>query len=272
VKTFKVVSQLVRSRMVDLLKKNSRIDGRGLLDYREIKVEKGFITRAAGSAQVSIGSTKVLAGVKVELGEPFPDMPDKGVLTVNAELVPLASPAFEPGPPDENAVELARIVDRALRETETVDLKKLCIKPGKKVFVVFVDIYVLDYDGNFIDASSLASIIALLNTRIRKFRIEEGELKYEDEYMPLPIKHTPVTITLAKSEDGPFIVDPNLEEELSLGNRISISIDELGRICGVQKLEGTLTVDEIFKAVSVAKTVAPKLIDIVVREGGLSVQ
>jgi exosome complex component RRP42 len=270
-KTFKVVSQLVRTRIVDLLSKSSRIDGRGLLEYREIKVEKGFISRAAGSAQVSIGSTKVLAGVKVELGEPFPDVPDKGVLTVNAELVPLASPAFEPGPPDENAVELARIVDRALRETETVDLKMLCIEPGKKVFVVFVDIYVLDYDGNFIDASSLASILALLNTRIGRFRVEEGKLKYEDDYMPLPIRHIPVTVTLAKPDDGPFIVDPNLEEELSLGNRISISIDELGRICGIQKLEGMLSADEIFKAVSIAKDVAPNLIEIVKREGGLNV-
>lgn len=265
-KTFKVVSQLVRARMMDLLSKNSRIDGRGLLDYREIKVEKGLIGRAAGSAQVSIGSTKVLAGVKVELGEPFPDVPDKGVLTVNAELVPLASPAFEPGSPDENAVELARIVDRALRETEAIDLKMLCVEPGKKAFVVFVDIYVLDYDGNFIDASSLASIIALLNTKIRSFRVEEGKLKYEDGYMPLPIRHTPVTVTLAKPDNGPFIVDPNLEEELSLGNRVSISIDELGRICGIQKLEGSLSIDEVFKAVSIAKNVAPKLIEIVKRE------
>jgi exosome complex component RRP42 len=136
---------------------------------------------------------------------------------------------------------------------------------------VFVDIYVLDYDGNFIDASSLASILALLNTRIGRFRVEEGKLKYEDDYMPLPIRHIPVTVTLAKPDDGPFIVDPNLEEELSLGNRISISIDELGRICGIQKLEGMLSADEIFKAVSIAKDVAPNLIEIVKREGGLNV-
>lgn len=271
-KTFKVVSQLVRNRIMNMLKEGSRIDGRGLLDYRPIEVKCGLIGRANGSAQVSIGSTKVLAGVKVEIGEPFPDIPDQGVLTVNAELVPLASPAFEPGPPDETAIELARIVDRTLRETKTLDLKSLCIEPGKRAFVIFLDVYVLDHDGNFIDASTLASILALLNTKMRKFRVEGGKLIYEDEYVPLPVLHTPVTVTLAKPDDGPFIVDPNLEEELSLGNRISISVDELGRICAIQKLDGSLSIDEVFEAVSIACKTAPKLIEIVRREGGLDVR
>ncbi|KYH36616.1 MAG: RNA-binding protein [Candidatus Bathyarchaeota archaeon B24] len=268
-KTFRVVSQLVRSRIISMLKEGSRIDDRGLLDYRPIDVKCGLISRANGSAQVSIGSTKVLAGVKVGIGEPFSDVPDQGVLAVNAELVPLASPAFEPGPPDETAIELARVIDRTLRETKTIDLKSLCIEPGRRVFVVFLDIYVLDHDGNFIDASALASILALLNTRIRKFSIDEGELRYEEEYVPLPVLHTPVTITLAKPDDGPFIVDPNLEEELSLDNRVCISVDELGRICAIQKLDGSLSVDEVFEVVSIACKTAPKLIEIVRRESGL---
>ena len=123
-KTFRVVSQLVRSRIISMLKEGSRIDDRGLLDYRPIDVKCGLISRANGSAQVSIGSTKALAGVKVGIGEPFSDVPDQGVLTVNAELVPLASPAFEPGPPGFEAIELARVVDRGIRHAEIVDREK----------------------------------------------------------------------------------------------------------------------------------------------------
>jgi exosome complex component RRP42 len=60
-------------------------------------VEQGIIEKAEGSARVLLGKTEVMAGVKIETGEPFPDTPNEGVLTVNAELVPLASPTFEPG-------------------------------------------------------------------------------------------------------------------------------------------------------------------------------
>jgi exosome complex component RRP42 len=95
----------VRSKQIEqLLEKGKRLDDRGLLDTREIKIEQGLIEKAEGSARVFLGKTEVLVGVKVGLGEPFPDTPNDGVLTVNAELVPLASPNFEPGPTDESSI------------------------------------------------------------------------------------------------------------------------------------------------------------------------
>ena len=85
----------VRLRQIEqLIEKGKRLDERGLLDYREIKIEQGVIEKAEGSARVFLGKTEVLVGVKVETGEPFPDTPNDGVITVNAELVPLASPAL----------------------------------------------------------------------------------------------------------------------------------------------------------------------------------
>jgi exosome complex component RRP42 len=83
-----------------------RLDGRGLTDYREFTIEQGLIEKAEGSARVFLGKTQILVGVKVETGEPFPDTPNEGVMTVNAELVPLASPTYETGPPDETSIEL----------------------------------------------------------------------------------------------------------------------------------------------------------------------
>lgn len=146
-------------RIGDLLIQDKRLDGRGLLDYREIKFETGIVEKANGSALVSLGKTKVMVGIKVESGTPFPDSPEEGVLTVNAELVPLASPSFETGPPGEKSIELARVVDRGIRESKSIDTKKLCIVPGKKVFIVFVDIYILDHDGNLFDAPSCESVL-----------------------------------------------------------------------------------------------------------------
>src|SRR4030043_1589379 len=123
----------VRMKQIEqLIEKAKRLDGRGLGDYREIKVEQGVIEKAEGSARVLLGKTEVLVGVKVETGTPFPDTPNDGVLTVNAELVPLASPTFEPGPPDENSIELARIVDRGIRESKAIDTAKLVTKRARK--------------------------------------------------------------------------------------------------------------------------------------------
>ncbi len=193
-----VITRVKKKQIEQLIAKGKRLDGRGLTDYREIKIEQGIIERAEGSAKVLLGRTEVVVGTKIEMGEPFPDTPDEGVLTVNAELVPLASPRFEPGPPDENSIELARIVDRGIRESKAIDLEKLCIAPGKKVFVVFVDVYVLNHDGNLIDASALAAMAALLNTKMGKYEVEDGEVKMKPGYEPLPIKKRPITVTCAK--------------------------------------------------------------------------
>src|SRR5208337_3721900 len=172
-----VITKVKQKQIAQLIDKGKRLDGRELTDYREIKIEQGIIEKAEGSARVLLGKTEVVVGVKIETGEPFSDTPNEGVLTVNAELVPLASPGFEPGPPDESSIELARIVDRGIRESKAIDTGKLCVIPGKKVFVVFVDVYVLNHDGNLIDASALAAMAALINTKMGKYEVEDDEVR-----------------------------------------------------------------------------------------------
>jgi exosome complex component RRP42 len=235
-----------------LLEKGTRADGRTLLDTREIKIEQGIIEKAEGSARVLLGKTEVVVGVKVETGEPFADTPKDGVMTVNAELVPLASPNFEPGPPDENSIELARVVDRGIRESHAVDTEKLCIEEGKQVFVVFVDVYVLNHDGNLIDASALAAMAALLNTKMPNYEIKDGELKIKQGYTPLPMKSHPITVTIGKIA-GKLIVDPGLEEESVMDSRITFATNEDGNICAIQKgLSGYFTPQQILDASKIA--------------------
>jgi len=246
------MARIEQRSVVDMISHGKRIDGRSFTDYRDLKIEVGIIEKANGSAQVFLGKTKVMVGVKVETGDPFPDTPNEGILTVNAELVPLASPSFEPGPPDENSIELARVVDRGVRESKAIDLEQLCVEPGKKVFVVFVDIYVLDHDGNLIDASAVASLAALLNARMSNYEIKGGEVIYKPGYRPLPIKNRPITVTLAKIGNS-LVVDPCLEEEQVMSARLTAAIDESDKVCAMQKggLEG-LTIEELKAAVQIA--------------------
>ncbi len=156
-----ILVDIKRDYVLSKLRDNERIDGRGFDEFRNVEIIPNVIEKAEGSALVKLGDTQVVVGVKMQPGEPYPDTPDRGVIIVNAELVPLASPTFEPGPPDENSIELARVVDRGIRESEAVDLSKLVIEEGEKVWIVFVDIHALDDDGNLLDASALAAIAAL---------------------------------------------------------------------------------------------------------------
>jgi len=250
----------VRLKQIEqTIEKNKRLDDRSSTDYREIKIEQGVIEKAEGSARVLLGKTQVLVGIKVETGEPFPDTPNDGVMTVNAELVPLASPNFEPGPPDENSIELARVVDRGIRESHAIDTEKLCIEPGKKVFVVFVDVYVLNHDGNLIDASAMAAMAALMNTKMPNYEIKDGELKIKQGYTPLPMKSHPITVTIGKI-NGHLIVDPWIEEESVMDSRITFTTNEDGNICAIQKGGSSyFTPQQILEASKIALDKAAEL-------------
>lgn len=246
-----IVSSVRRDYIADLARQGKRIDARTMDQFRDVSVEVGSIKSAQGSALVTVGKTQVIAGIKMEHAEPFPDKPDSGMLIVNAELLPLASPTFEPGRPDENAIELARVVDRGIRESNAIDLDKLVIKSGEDVWAVFIDIHVLDHDGNLIDASALAAIAALLNAK-----------PPEDEAWTLPefpIQKRPVTVTVAKINNK-LMVDPCLDEEGVMDARISMATIEDGSICAMQKGGiGWFSREELEQAYELAKTEGAEL-------------
>ncbi len=260
----RIVSRLKKSSIVSLIKKGLRVDGRKLNEYREITIIPNYISKAEGSAYAKIGGTLVIAGLKVGVGTPYPDTPNCGVVTVNAEFVPFASPTFEPGPPDENAIELARVIDRSIRELKVIDLGKLAIIPGEKVYILWLDIYVFDHDGNLLDTSMLAAITTLLTARIPKAVIrEDGKTVELDKEVrePLPITNKVVTVSIGKV-NGKFIVDPNIDEEQVLDCRLAISVSEDGKIAGMQKMgSGTFTVGEVVEAVKIAKEASRTLFD-----------
>lgn len=219
----------------EIVAKGKRMDNRGFDEYRNVVVEQGVIKQAEGSARVRIGNTEVIAGVKMDIGEPFSDTPDEGVLMVAAELLPLASPEFESGPPGEQAIELARIADRAIRESKAIDFKKLCIKPDEKVWMINVDIDVLDDDGNLFDAACLAAVAALRNAKIPEVDEKEKPV-YSSGAQPLPMNGIPVSTTFVKIGNN-ILADPNLAELEAADARLTVgTVNSDGiKFCSMQK-------------------------------------
>ena len=241
-----ITSSIKRDYLYNLAKKGKRQDGRDLFKFRNISIETNLISKAEGSARVKIGNTQVVAGIKIDIGEPYSDSPNSGVITTAAELNPLASPDFESGPPRENAIELARVVDRGIRESEFIELDKLCIEPNEKIWIVFIDIHIIDYDGNLFDAASLAALAAILTAKVPAKRFDLGE-----DY-PLPVRDPPISCTSVKFNDV-MIMDPSLDEEEIAEARITIAKDQNGHILAMQKgLKGSYTTDEIKKIIKVS--------------------
>ena len=89
---------MLREHIIKLFEADTRLDGRKLDEYRKVSLDVNVTDTAEGSARVKIGQTEVIAGVKVEVMEPYPDQLDQGSIMVGAELLPLSSPNFELGP------------------------------------------------------------------------------------------------------------------------------------------------------------------------------
>jgi exosome complex component RRP42 len=240
-----------RQHLIDSLTKGFRTDSRKAEDYRKITIERGVSKTAEGSARVNFGETEVIAGVKFEVSKPFSDRPEEGAIMVNAELLSMSNPEFEPGPPGEDAIELARVTDRGIRESKALDLKQLLIKKGEKCWMVVIDVCILNDDGNMLDASSLAAMAALQDARFPKYENDELDYKTKTDRR-LTLTKVPIAVTVYKIGQV-FLIDPMLEENKQFDSRLTVTSVEDGTICALQKGgEGALSADDLKKMVELA--------------------
>lgn len=221
------ISNLTRDMLSKMWREGKRFDGRGLLDLRDFTVETGISNKAEGSARVRVGKTEVIVGVKMSTGEPYPDSLDKGNLIVSGDLLPLASPRFEHGPPGFDAIELPRLTDRMIRESGMLDFEKLCIKKGENVWTVFIDIYPINDDGALVDAASIATVAALKNAVFPGLN-KEGKADYEKRSknkLPLSKEILPISFTFYKL-DNSIILDPTREEAEACDTKMVLGISK----------------------------------------------
>lgn len=225
-----MLSRLTTQTVQDMATAGTRLDARKLLEFRKPKITTDFAKNAEGSALVELGNTKVIVGLKMSAGEPYPDAPKDGVLTTTCELTPIASSEFETGPPSPEAVELARVVDRVIRESKMIEFDKLLIEEGK-VWMCYLDFYTLDMDGNLFDAAVMGAVAAIRTAKMPKFK--DGQVVYERKD-PLPLKDKPASVTFAKIGNS-IIVDPTETEESVLSARLTVGVDQDDNVCALQK-------------------------------------
>ena len=236
--TIPIVPKLLRSHLEELAANDSRIDGRGRWEGRELEIEHSVLPRAEGSARVRMGDTIVFAGVKFQIMQPYPDRPNQGGLMCSAEVRPIAGRHWEAGPPSPESIELGRVVDRGIRESGCIDVDSLCIIPGEKAWQGILDLFAISDDGNLFDAFALAGIAALRNATIPAERFEVGEDS------ALELSKTPIMCSYHRV-GGRFVYDANSREELGGDERIHITLGDDDNVHSLQKgLKGIFTADE----------------------------
>ena len=170
----------------------------------------------------------------------------------------MSNPKYEGGPPDAVAIEIARVIDKGIRESKTIDNQKLCIKAGEQVWSVSVDICPINDDGNLLDVGSIAAMAAILNARFPSFDGEKVDYKQKTTE-PLPLSKVPLAITVIKIGSH-LIVDPTESEEKVLDARLTVISMEDGKLCALQKGGDTpLTIEEIGQMVDLAMTKANEI-------------
>lgn len=221
------ITNLSKENFKRMFLEGKRFDGRKLTEFRNLEVSDLVSNKAEGSARIKLGKSEVVVGVKLAVGEPYNDSPDKGNLTVSADLLPLASPRFEHGPPDFQAIELPRLVDRVIRGSEVIKLENLCIKEGEKVWTVYIDIYPINDDGNLIDAATIGAIVALKNAIVPELD-ENNKPDYDKKSkkkLPLEEDIIPLSFSFFKL-GGSVVLDPTREEEEACESRITFGMSK----------------------------------------------
>lgn len=191
---------------------------------------------------------------------PSSEAPGEGQLITTVEMTPLAAPDFRPGkqPGIVNVIQ-QRLTD-VLLGCSILKLSDLCIAEGQAVWVLYLDLYILNAAGSLLDTSMLAAVAALQDTRLPAVHMtEDGNVErdgLEDadqadlaaaaaaeavKTVPLQLHGTPVSLTCGVYKQQQILADPDHEEEALMAASITVVLDEqqnlLGGIVGAREVQ-----------------------------------
>ncbi|XP_062166211.1 uncharacterized protein LOC133872647 [Alnus glutinosa] len=234
------------------LAESIRPDGRPLGRARDTTISLGAVASADGSALAKIGSTTMLAAIKMEVMTPSMESPDEGCLAIDFHMPPICSPIVRPGRPAEAAPVVSKQLSDTISSSGTVDLKELSLVSGKAAWMAYLDIYCLDADGALFDAALLSAVAALSYLQIPAVSLnedgrvvvvsEEDGRKTEKEPVnkekrKLTLKSIPFSLTCILHKNY-ILADPTAEEESIMETLVTVVLDSSSRLISLYKPGG----------------------------------
>lgn len=199
-----------------------RKDGRGAGELRPMRITRGYMNFAEGSALVEMGLTRVICTATMELRVPaFLRGEGKGWVTAEYSMLPRSAPERisreSYGRPVGRTMEIQRLIGRSLRAV--ADLEAM----GEITFILDCD--VLQADGGTRTASINGAYVALYDAMRRL--VEKGEM----ERIPLKDQVAAVSVGIV---DGEFLLDLDFEEDLRAEVDMNVVMTGRGRLVEVQ--------------------------------------
>jgi exosome complex component RRP42 len=159
-----LMSEGERLFIVHSVEDDCRVDGRRCLESRKLRLESSIMANCHGSSRIRVGKTDLLVGVKAQIESP--ETTGKARIVFAADCSANASPAFEGRGGEDLASEIVSLLQKSFEPC--LDLESLCLSPGKSVWVLTVDLLILEFGSkaNLIDAAGIAVKAALFDTRL----------------------------------------------------------------------------------------------------------
>jgi exosome complex component RRP43 len=182
---------------------------------------------------------------------PTSEAPADGQVVINVEMTALATPDYRPGkqPPITHSIQ--QRLQEVLLDCKVLQLSDLCIAEGRAVWVLYLDLYITNAAGGLLDASLLAALAALQDTRLPIVHVtDEGNVERgaaedaEDaaaagdgvadagSSRPLHLHGRPLALTCGVYKGQHIVADPDHEEEALMSASISVVLDTSGELLG----------------------------------------
>ena len=188
---------------------HKRPDGRNLDELRPIKITRGFMSHAEGSALIEMGETRVICSASVENRVPrFLVGKRSGWMTAEYAMLPRSTHTRSQRERQSlggRTQEIQRVIGRALRAV--VDLKKL----GERT--LWIDCDVIHADGGTRTASISGAYVAVadaVSNLLEKRKLKESPIREAVAAVSVGVVRGQPALDLCYSEDSSAEVDMNI--------------------------------------------------------------
>ncbi|XVE95944.1 hypothetical protein REPUB_Repub02eG0179100 [Reevesia pubescens] len=234
------------------LSQSIRPDARPLGRARDTTIALGAVASANGSALAKIGSTTMLAAIKMEVMTPSMETPDEGCIAIDFHMPPICSPIVRPGRPAEAAPVVSKQLSDTIISSGMINLKELSLVSGKAAWMAYLDIYCLDADGALFDTALLSAVAAFSHLEIPEVSLnDDGKivlLSDEKEVMSdrepvnkekrkVTLSSIPYSLTCILHKNY-ILADPTAEEESIMETLVTVVLDSSSQLVSLYKPGG----------------------------------
>lgn len=219
------MSQLLQGR---------RADDRDLFEQRPIRLT---FNKSLNGVEAKIGNTVVYGRILTKVREPKKERKSEGFFMIRVNLALLHNNHTLKQTVRNMGDEVSKVLEQTIRESRALDVESLNIKIGKFCWEVVLDLSLVAYDGNILDAMHYAAMALIMKYEFRKIGVKESKLVVEDQLKKFSLNHVPIlqTFAILNGEQDLVILDPTKEEEEVCNGSLVVAVNVYGDICFLHK-------------------------------------